>query len=542
MTRLRMPISVVGVLFAIAGANVVADGQTTVATGNAGYRIAGIAVDAVTGQPLARAEVSIESQDGKKTQEAYATGSDGRFSFEGLTAGRYALLAGRRGYVQQAYKGHEQYSTAIVVGPGLKTDELRFAMTPGASIAGQVIDERGDVVRNARVTLLREESTGRGRRLTEAGRKYTDDLGAYRFGHLRPGVYVVAASARVWYADESHTGLGAPEPLPVSDVDTDVVYPVTFYPAAIDADVATRITVNTGENVTANVSMAPVRARHITIEHHVGDWKNIGLVAVEQYVADDVTEHADFLSSYDEKGIHLEGVPPGRFEVVWTERSGKGEGEHVALLNLTGKPGEDPAETVIRGRLEIEGEAKAAVTSVNLVHDRGEQTYSATVGARGEFEFREELAKGIYSIELPQMAMGVDAAIGIHAVGADVTPDGIEVQPGRDVGLKVVAGRAARVRGRVLKNGAAAEAIFVALVPEKFEDANNLMRVDQSDSDGTFRLDDVVPGRYRLIAVEDGWDTDWRSVEFLRRFVGGGNKIEVGAGATVTVGEIEAVK
>src|SRR5579863_2998907 len=133
MTRLRMPISVVGVLFAIAGANVVADGQTTVATGNAGYRIAGIAVDAVTGQPLARAEVSIESQDGKKTQEAYARGIDGRFSFEGLTAGRYALLAGRRGYVQQAYKGNEQYSTAIVVGPGLKTDELRFAMTPGRS-------------------------------------------------------------------------------------------------------------------------------------------------------------------------------------------------------------------------------------------------------------------------------------------------------------------------------------------------------------------------------------------------------------------------
>jgi len=293
--------------------------------------------------------------------------------------------------------------------------------------------------------------------------------------------------------------------------------------------------------VTANVSMAPVRARHITIEHHVGDWKNIGLVAVEQYVADDISEHADFLSSYDEKGIHLEGVPPGRFEVVWTERSGKGEGEHVALLNLTGKPGEDPAETVIRGTLEIEGEVKGAVTSVKLVHDRGEQTYSATVGAKGEFEFREELAKGIYSIELPQMAMGVDAAIGIHAVGADVTPDGIEVQPGRDVGLKVVAGRAARVRGRVLKNGAAAEAIFVALVPEKFEDANNLMRVDQSDSDGTFRLDDVVPGRYRLIAVEDGWDGDWRSAEFLRRFVGQGKELEIGAGAVVTA-EVETAK
>src|ERR1700722_1402340 len=361
MARLRMPILVAGVWFAIVGANGLASGQTTtVATANARYRIAGIAGDAVTGQPLARAEVSIESEDGKKTHEAYATGNDGRFSFEGLTAGRYTLLAGRRGYVKQAYKGHEQYSTAVVVGSGLKTDELRFAMTLGGSIAGQVIDERGDVVRNARVILLREASIGRGRRLTGAGSKYTDDLGAYRFGHLRAGVYAVAVSARVWYADESHTGLGPPEPLPVSDVDTDVVYPVTFYPGAMDADVATRITVTAGENVMANVSMAPVRARHIAIEHHVSDWKNMGGITVEQYIGDGVAERADFIASYDEKEIQLEGVPPGRFEVVWSERGGKGEGTHVASLNLTGKPGEDPAETVIRGTLEVGGDVRRA--------------------------------------------------------------------------------------------------------------------------------------------------------------------------------------
>ncbi len=527
--------------FGIAGASGMAIAQkTSVATRGAGYRISGVAVDAVNGQPLARAEVSIESEDGKKTREAYATGTDGRFSFEGLAPGRYTLLAGRRGYVKQAYKGHEQYSTAIVVGPGLKTDDLRFAMTLGGSIGGQVIDERGDVVRNARVMLLRESSLGRGRKLTMAGSKYTDDLGAYRFGHLHAGAYVVAVSARVWYADESGAGLAWPQPVSVGDVDTDVVYPVTFYPAAADPDVATRIAVTAGENVTANVSMAPVRARHITIEHHVSDWRSMG-IGVEQYIADGVVERTDILSSYDEKEIHLEGVPPGRFEVAWTEWGGKGDGSHSASLNLTGKPSEDAAETVIRGTLEVDGEKKATITTVELAYLRGEKTYSATVGANGEFEFREELAKGTYSIELPQMALGVAGAIGIHAEGADVVPAGIEVQPGRDVALKVVAGRAARVRGRVVKSGAAAEGIFVALVPEGFESENNLMRVDQSDSDGTFRLEDVVPGKYSLIAVENGWEADWRSAEFLGRFVGNGKKLEIGAGAVANV-EIEAAK
>ena len=97
----------------------VAAGQTPAAAGG-GYRIAGAAVDAGSGQPLARTEVSIELQEGKKVRETYATGSDGRFSFEGLAAGRYTLLAKRRGYVSQAIKGTRRYSTAIVVGPGLE--------------------------------------------------------------------------------------------------------------------------------------------------------------------------------------------------------------------------------------------------------------------------------------------------------------------------------------------------------------------------------------------------------------------------------------
>jgi protocatechuate 3,4-dioxygenase beta subunit len=523
----------------IVAASVVAGTQTTSGpTGSAGYRIAGVAMDAVSGQPLARAEVSIESQDGKKVQEAYATGTDGRFSFEGLTAGRYTLLAGRRGYVKQAYKGHEQYSTAIVVGPGLKTDELRFAMKLGASIAGQVLDERGDAVRNARVILLREATTGRGRRLTGGASKYTNDLGAYRFGHLNAGVYVVAVTARVWYADVSHGSFGSAEALP-GDVDTDVVYPVTFYPAAMDADAATRIPVTGGENVTANVSIAPARARHITIEHQVSDWKNMGAITVEQYIADDVAERTDILASVSDKEIELEGVPPGRFEVVRSEWNGKGESAHVASLNLTGKPSDDPAETVIRGTLEVASEVRERVTTVKLVYGRGERTYAAAVRAKGEFEFREELAKGTYRIEVPEMVEGANDAVGIRAEGADVTRAGVEVQPGRDVELKVVAGLAARVRGRVVKNGAAAEGVLVALVPEKFEDANNLMRVDQSDSDGSFRMEDVVPGRYRLIAVEDGWDGDWRSAEFLGRFVGRGKEVEIGAGAVITT-EIEA--
>ncbi|MBV9887622.1 MAG: carboxypeptidase regulatory-like domain-containing protein [Acidobacteria bacterium] len=540
MKRLRTWMLVTGLVLGVAwpseGAG--AETETTSLTTSAGYRIAGIALDAVSGQPLARTEVSIESQEDKKMHEAYTTGTDGRFSFDGLPAGRYVLMAGRRGYVKQVYKFHEGYSTAIVVGPGLKTDEVRFAMTLGSSFTGQVLDERGDAVRNARVMLLREVSTGRRRRLTRAGCKYTNDLGMYRFGHLSAGVYVVAATARVWYADATSTGFVSSEPPPAGDVDTDVAYPVTFYPSATDADVATRIMVAAGENATANVVITPVRAQHVTIPIDNNDQKRVGIVSAVQYIAEGITERADYMNSVGPEGITIEGLPPSRIDVIWTTGTGKSEEEHLRSLNLTGKIDRDSAATVVRGALDVELGMKAAGMTVKLVYANGGKPLSTTVGPDGRFEFREEMFRGRYSVEVPEMA---EAAVGVRAIGAGVDSEGIEIQPGNDVELQISAGRGARIRGRVMKNGAAAEGIFVALVPGRFEDANNLMRVAQSDSDGTFRMNDVVPGRYSLIAVEDGWDADWRSAEFLGRFVGGGKMLEIGAGAVMNV-EIEAAK
>jgi protocatechuate 3,4-dioxygenase beta subunit len=117
-------------------------------------QIAGIVVDAFSGQPISHAEVSIQSQTRANTGQTVVTGDDGRFLFDSVAPGHYPLSARRRGYVQQAYKQHEFFSTAIIVGPNLDTSNLRFALPPDASISGKVIDELNDPVRNAQVHLL----------------------------------------------------------------------------------------------------------------------------------------------------------------------------------------------------------------------------------------------------------------------------------------------------------------------------------------------------------------------------------------------------
>ena len=505
------------------------------------YRIAGTAVDARSGKPLARTEVSIDLIEGKNVRETYATGADGTFSFEGLAAGRYQLSAKRRGYVSQSYKGRGEYFTAIVVGPGLKSEDVRFAMTAGGSIVGHVLDERGDPVGRGRVLLMHEVSTGRGRRLTRDHWTELNDLGAYRFDHLEPGTYVVAVSARPWYAEPGViTPTGPAGELPPGDVDTGVAYPVTFYPGAMDAETAGRITLTEGENVRADVSLSPVAARSVSVKNYEPN-ERVQLISAVQYIADGITEQVQAPITAGQDTITLEGLPPGRVDVTWRSGAGKNAEEHVTSVNLSGKDTENSsAPTVIRGVVEGAGGARVAGATVKLAFGAsGGKSYSATVGAKGEFEFHEELLSGLYSIEAPQLA---DAVLGIRAKGADFFGDWMQIQPGREIELKISTGLAGRVRGRVVKNGAGAEGIFVALVPEGFEDANNLMRVGESDSDGAFEMEKVVPGKYVLVAVEDGWDGDWRSAEWLGRFVGGGKKVEVGAGGVVTVGEIEAVK
>lgn len=534
-------VKALSIVLAMCAGAVCAKGQTSAAVDGV-YRIAGTAVDARSGKPLARTEVSIDLIEGKNVRETYATGADGTFAFEGLAAGRYRLSAKRRGYVSQSYKGHGEYFTAIVVGPGLKSEDVRFAMTAGGSIVGHVLDERGDPVGRGRVLLMHEVSTGRGQRLTRDRWTELNDLGAYRFDHLEPSTYVVAVSARPWYAEPGVvTPTGATEELPPGDVDTGVAYPVTFYPGAMDAETAGRITLTEGESARADVALSPVAARSVSIQNDGYPNTRIQSASAVQYITDGITEQVSAPMSVRFDKILIEGLPPGRVDVTWRSGSGKNAEAHVTSVNLSGKDMENSsAPTVIRGVVEGAGGARVAGASLKLAFgNAGGKSYLATLGAKGEFEFHEELLSGLYSIQTPQFA---DAVLGIRAKGADFFGDFIQVQPGREIELKISAGVAGRVRGRVVKNGAGAEGIFVALVPEGFEDANNLMRVVESDSEGAFTLERVVPGRYVLIAVEDGWNGDWRSAEWLGRFVGGGKKVEVGAGAVVTMGEIGAVK
>jgi hypothetical protein len=90
---------------------------------------------------------------------------------------------------------------------------------------------------------------------------------------------------------------------------------------------------------------------------------------------------------------------------------------------------------------------------------------------------------------------------------------------------------ATRVEGFARRDGKGVAGVMVELVPDDLRLLAGLARRDQSDTDGSFALRDVVPGKYTLVAIEDGWGLDWEQPQVIARYLPGGLPVTVGEGS-----------
>ena len=81
------------------------------------------------------------------------------------------------------------------------------------------------------------------------------------------------------------------------------------------------------------------------------------------------------------------------------------------------------------------------------------------------------------------------------------------------------------------KDGKGQSGVMIVLVPKEMTAFRSLARRDQSDSDGSFSLRDVVPGQYTVVAIENGWDLDWARPEVIRRYLSAGIPVTVTEGS-----------
>jgi hypothetical protein len=502
------------------------------------FRIAGIIISASEGHPLSHARVSLQYVKNLQDQIFMITGDDGHFEFTNLHAGKYSLVGAKRGYISAAYDEHEQFSTAIVTGAGVDTENLTLRLVPTAVITGHVFDESGEPVRSAAVTLWRDDHSSGVSRTVRAAADGSDDQGAFEFAPLNAGTYFVSATAKPWYAvhPPSIRQTGTPDAPTVVDRSLDVVYLPTYYAGATEVEDASPILIRGGDHFDLDLHLTPVPALHVLLHFPPPEGgQGFQLPTLFKRDFDGPQQAIQPEVQMPAPGVVEITAAPGKYELRMPPRNNEpGQSSEVEITQDNQELDTSTGQAVssISAKIEVIGEtafppqlsfalrnAQHRIVAWGEMNPTHEVTFAGVVP--GNYQVLVGAASRAYSV------------ISMIVNGLQVPGHSLTVPAGANLALSLsVAGGTADINGIAVRAGKGAAGAMVVLVPKNPEANHELFRRDQSDLDGTFTFRSVIPGAYTAIAIENGWDLDWSKPAVLLRYAARGQNILVGGPRT----------
>ena len=494
-------------------------------------RVAGTIVSKSDGHPLDRAVVALMEVKNRKNIKTMITKEDGKFSFDGLAGGKYSLIGERTGYVNGAYDAHGQYATAIVTGSGLETENLVLRLAPAGIIAGKILDESGDPVRNAGVTLYFEDHSSGIGQVRQFRSERTDDLGDYEVTSLMPGTYFLSASAPPWYAVHPNPQTDVPGLPPTSvDPSLDVSYPLTYYGDVSSAEDATPIPIGGGERLQADIHLSPAHALTLRFRVPTNGQGFVSLPQLQQSSFDGSMTYVSTTATMVSPGLmEMTGVPAGNYNV---RINGDGFTAQISGVELISEGQEldiSSAEALSNVKISVSIAGEGTLTHRGLVglrSARGVSIAPQQVDAKGQAEL-QQIPAGVYDVQVWNFgkAYTIDH---LTFEGAIVKGHKVTIPAGSlpSISLALVPGDA-QIQGVVKRGGKGVAGAMVVLVPKDPTLHQDLFRRDQSDLDGTFSLQGIVPGPYTVLAIDDGWSLDWSEPTVIAAYLKGGRKVEI---------------
>jgi hypothetical protein len=495
------------------------------------YRIAGTVVNSVTGEPVRHAAVALLALTDSHTVQSVFSGEDGHFALERLPAAKYQLTASKLGYLTSFYDQRENYNSAIVTGEGQDTEHLTFRLPPNASIVVAVTDDGGDPVEKATVLIFKKSRiSGRGEQMVSRAMA-TDDAGACELDNLEAGEYFVAVSAKPWYAMHTPASGTSQQPGSRANPALDVAYPVTFFDGVTDQASATPLLLTAGRQEHIDIVLHAVPALRLSVQMpHAAQ----GVSAPPQL------QHAIFGFAYTPEGssppvvtangiAEFVGVAPGSYELVQGGRLIELEATSAnqQIAACTGTPAPAVRVTVrtasgasLPGQLALN--LAWTESGIDAAHPRS--NYGAVCNAA--LCTLDSVPPGNWEMWVTSGDDGlpvVSTTINGHTRAGNLIA--VADQP-----LEVVATvqpAETRVEGIAQKDGKGLAGVMIVLVPQNPGTHGDLFCLDQTDSDGSFSLQQVAPGSYTVVAIEDGWELDWARPEVIGRYLSQGIAVTV---------------
>lgn len=467
------------------------------------YEIRGTIVDHLTNRPINKALVQLTPITGPG-ELTFITAEDGRFGFVNVPKGKYRLMAQRRGHSPHFFHENGQYSTAIVVGPGLDATRIVFPLRVPASITGTVVDEDGVPMPSASVTAYREVVNEGEKRVVQIGNYQTDSAGQFRAGQLPAGTFFIAVQAGNGQTTET------------------TCYPVTYNGDTTDARAAQPIVLGEGESAQIHIALHPAPSIHVPFGQPGTPMpqlftKGPGGVLLPAGIN---------IGSSD--GIsHVTGLPAGRYLVRLFSGGDRTLGPPLQEVELAdGVPlalQPSSSGTSISGTVAFEGISPPSGVSVGFSAQNGEG-FGAFVKSDGKLTVLHA-DPGSYQVILASNDYYIKS---MTVEGAQMSGDRIELAENCQAKLSIVAapiGNLSKLEGFALRDGNPIAGAMVLLVPHD-NNRGTLYRRDQTDSDGSFSLMAIIPGEYTLVAIDDeGRNLLYKDPAVIRPYLAAGESI-----------------
>jgi Carboxypeptidase regulatory-like domain len=540
--------------------------------------IAGRVLTVDTGRPVKHARVTVSA--GGRQSRATTTDDQGRFRITDLAAGGYTVTGSRTGFVDAVYGQRRplQPGTPVQLADGQEIATIDLRLIRGGVITGRVVDEDGEPLARAIVTVQRYQYVRGERQLSPAGGDQSDDRGQYRVFGLPPGDYYVSADVgrlaqglgRGFQFGAGGAGpgggarggfFGAPpdDPEPVG-------YAPTYYPGVVNAAEAGKITVGPGQEVSGMDFQVQLVATATVSGVVVGADGAVPVMLVPQDSGGMLRGQILRGSARADGPFTIANVPPGRYTAV--ARSGGGifasggdtlrvatQSINVAGQNITGVTLALQPSVTLSGNITVESSGTPAPTDYSTfrvdVPDVDPLPFAGGAGGRGGGPIASggradkngaftvfSLMPGAHYVRVS--GTGPWTLKSVSVAGRDVTDEPIELRSGRDVDnvMIVLTDRATEISGAV-RDGTGTAVAGMAVIAfstdqQQWLPQSRSIQAVRTGQDGTYRMRGLPAGDYRILATEDVEQGEWFDPAFLERVVPSSEKISLTEGEQKT--------
>jgi hypothetical protein len=448
--------------------------------------ISGTVVSSDARRPVRRATVRLSSMSIPAPPRQTTTDDEGRFVFEGVSAGRVTLAVSKPGYLESLYgqrrPGSGGPGTELSVAEGERIDRLALPLARGGVLAGMVTDDHGEPAFGTEVRAFRHVWELGERTLVVAGSDRADDRGGYRIGALPPGEYVVMATppgqANAMVRGFAVSMPALAESLSVlersarenaAEPDLTSGYAPVYYPSSRSSGGAVAITLDTGEeraglDVTMPFTPLGRVTGLVTSASGAVGGTDVRLIDLE----DALGAPGRATTAGPDGAFAFNSVPPGRYRV----EARAGRQQHIVVDRVAGQT-----------RVMMTMNAARSDGVGPPVPGTGGPPMN-TAGVSGERPLWAAAEVFVADRNTPAVVLQLEPGV---TVSGRVRFDDSAQAPEDPSSFRIVLNAASR------------------------HDVGVGSATGQVAEDGTFTIADVMPGRYRISVIGRA---DWRAKSF----------------------------